>query len=459
MAAAQRTSRIHTEAPKDDCTYEDQRDAFQHDFDRLIHSLAFRRLAGVTQVVNPTEGHVFHNRLTHTLKVTQIARRLAERLARKKSLSKRLGGLDVSVVEAAALAHDLGHPPFGHVAERALNELIVPIAYEGYEGNAQSFRIATKLGFQRCIDGSKEVQPGLNLTYATLNAILKYPRLQIPKDKDGNQHRKWGVYLTEREVFEEIRRLQPGEGERRSLEAEIMDWADDVAYAIHDLEDFFRAGLIPLHQLDPDRGFAEPRQFIEFFMNNVFEADGLLEKGYSKDDVLREFNYLTVFFPREPYRGTPGEKADLATNTSRLIGRFACAIELNNKAVVDKAQRRVEINSRERLQVRLLQSLTRYYVIENPALASQQSGQMRVIRELFQYYYDASDVANIDAQFPIDFRSWLKEELSSHQGTLSYEHIRARVVADKISSLSDDEALRMFHRINGQSLGSVLDRM
>src|SRR5262249_40956494 len=151
------------------------------DRDRILYSSAFRRLAGVTQVVSPAEGEIFHNRLTHTLKVAQVARRLAEMLATKyRDTAKAWGGIDPDVVEAAALAHDLGHPPFGHIAEEELNQLVANAVrqtagtkhakarpVEGYEGNAQSFRIITTLAVRR-----PEAECGLDLTRATLNATL-----------------------------------------------------------------------------------------------------------------------------------------------------------------------------------------------------------------------------------------------------------------------------------------------
>jgi len=146
----------------------DQRSSGQRDRDRILYTTALRRLAGVTQVVAPGEGHIFHNRLTHTLEVAQIGRRLAEKIVvEDRELADALGEIDPEVVEAAALAHDLGHPPFGHITERLLDKLVVDEGDpDGYEGNAQSFRIITKLAIRR------ENQIGLNLTRATLNAVL-----------------------------------------------------------------------------------------------------------------------------------------------------------------------------------------------------------------------------------------------------------------------------------------------
>ncbi len=165
---------------------------FQIDRDRILYSMAFRRLAGVTQVVSPGEGEIFHNRLTHSLKVAQIARRLAEKFASERpDVVADWGGLDADVTEAAGLAHDLGHPPFGHIAEEELQSLVsqainsskAPGAspVEGYEGNAQSFRILTELSLRRpesMLDpdpASPGKEYGLDLTRATLNATLKYP--------------------------------------------------------------------------------------------------------------------------------------------------------------------------------------------------------------------------------------------------------------------------------------------
>ena len=149
----------------------DRRKSFQIDRDRILYSSAFRRLAQVTQVVTAQEGHVFHNRLTHSLKVAQVARRLTESLVTQQpEIAEKLGGIEPDVVEAAALAHDLGHPPFGHIAEEELDECAVRHDLkDGFEGNAQSFRILTKLAIHR-IDYC-----GLNLTRATLNGVLKYP--------------------------------------------------------------------------------------------------------------------------------------------------------------------------------------------------------------------------------------------------------------------------------------------
>ncbi len=222
----------------------DQRQPGQRDRDRILYTTSFRRLAGVTQVATPIEGHVFHNRLTHTLEVAQFARRLAEKvLTEQPDLADQRGGIDPEVVEAAAFAHDLGHPPFGHVAEHELDVLALQNgAVDGFEGNAQSFRILTKAIAHR------PAYKGLNLTRATLNAVLKYPWMRDLSDPKSKKFRKFGAYRSEASEFN-FARQDSNNSDLQSLEAAIMDYADAVAYSVHDVEDFYRAGLIPLERL------------------------------------------------------------------------------------------------------------------------------------------------------------------------------------------------------------------
>lgn len=230
----------------------DRRTRAQRDVDRILFSTAFRRLGGVTQVVLAGEdGHLFHNRLTHSVKVAQLGRRIAEVLAKRiekaepsrrtelVELVRKGGGLDPEVVYAACLAHDLGHPPFGHMGESQLHRSCLAHGLpEGFEGNAQSFRIATRLAIS-------EPGNGLNLTRATLNAVSKYPW----RSDDTGAGKKFGCYEDDKDFLEFARRPMNLRPHTRTLEAEIMDWADDIAYSVHDVEEFFRAGLIPLDRL------------------------------------------------------------------------------------------------------------------------------------------------------------------------------------------------------------------
>ncbi|MEV4311121.1 dGTP triphosphohydrolase [Actinocrispum sp. NPDC049592] len=221
------------------------RPPFTRDYDRLIHTAAFRRLQGKTQVVTPGQSDFFHTRLTHTVEVAQIARRLAYRLCYEADETHAREVSDVC--EAAAIMHDFGHPPFGHIGEEALHQALKSVAKEpkwnvdfthlgGYEGNAQSFRQVV-WSFQR----AQEDGPGLQLTRAVLDASIKYP-WTFKKGK-----RKWNYYPSEKWAFDWVRGEAPTED--KSFEAQIMDWADDVAYATHDLEDWCHAQYIPLAML------------------------------------------------------------------------------------------------------------------------------------------------------------------------------------------------------------------
>ncbi len=244
----------------------DDRSDFQRDRDIILYTSAFKRLSGITQVVSSHTGHVFHNRLTHSLQVAQVGRSLAEKLLKAQTELARTIPLNSHSVEAGCLAHDLGHPPFGHVAEEVLNEQVGDDA-EGFEGNAQSFRIVTELAFRSSEFG------GLNLTRSTLRAILKYPWTfpQRPTEESGKRKKKWGAYSSASAAFQFATGHTDGGPAEKPIEAQLMDWADDLTYAIHDAEDFYRAGLIPLHLLnradEPGGPEKEKLRFLEYVLS------------------------------------------------------------------------------------------------------------------------------------------------------------------------------------------------
>jgi dGTPase len=292
----------------------------QVDRDRILYCPHFARLAEVTQVRATDGDFLVHNRLTHSLKVGQVARRIAELLSITQGHLANGLALNADVAESAGLAHDLGHPPFGHIAEEELDELVkgkLGKTAEGYEGNAQSFRIVTALTISDTAPESRDIQPGLNLTKATLNANLKYPWFY---KQNPSKPRKWGAYASEKAVFEWARKDQTILV--RSAEAEIMDWADDITYAIHDMVDFYCAGLIPLHLLATEKTGGEPsRREWQAFFDEVCSRNK--EIGSSRElyeDALRkafELAPMTV-----PYNGSQAQSRDLWFYTSVLISMF-----------------------------------------------------------------------------------------------------------------------------------------
>jgi len=403
----------------------ENRSEAERDHDRILYTSAFQRLAGITQIAAPESGSPMHNRLTHTLKVSQLARRLAKRL-----------GLDEDGQEtaaAAALAHDLGHPPFGHIAEKELN--LLADAWGGFEGNAQSFRIVNTLAAR---------DPdywGLNLTQRTLNGILKYPWLRDPSVP--RKKKKWGAYEHEIRAFRFAR--EGSTSDRPSVEASIMDWSDDVTYAVHDLDDFFRIGLIPLDRLVDDKD-EERVRFRESFFTQIKGKRKLRPKFQRisvKDlDAALDFVFTGAFGAITPYRGSRSDRIDLRYQTSALIGRFVQAVSLSGKTVRIKAPQRAE--------VAVLKELAWYYVITDPSLATIQHGQRRVICDLHQIYCAAVDDPDEGWKlFPLAQQELLDVTRDDDR--------RYRVATDFVAGLTESLAYELHHRLTGVSRGSILD--
>ncbi len=378
---------------------------------------------------------MFHNRLTHSLQVAQVGRRLAEKLLLSPTLKSATDfvGIDPDTVEAACLAHDLGHPPFGHAVEEELDRLAGTVG--GYEGNAQSFRILTQLSFR------SPAYRGLDLTRATLAAVLKYPWM---KDANPVKPHKWGAYNLESDDFDFARELYPYALEQ-TPEAYIMDWADDITYSVHDLEDFYQAGRIPLHLLAQDKSSEQ-----EYFFNDVFER--MPKRGNSRiadrreelQEAFREL-LLAYFSTTEQYRGTGRQRAGLKNFTSNLISRY-----INGVSVVEKEGRvQLEVDPNYRDEVMMLKELIWTYVIQDPALASQQLGQKHMIRQLFDVYTHAAEKREHWKLFPAFYRERLEEAHSDSE--------RIRTCIDLISGFTENQVHRIHNRLTGSASESSLN--
>ncbi len=389
------------------------RSPFQRDRARVLHSAALRRLAAKTQVVGPQEDDFPRTRLTHSLECSQIGRELGVAL-----------GCDADVVDAACLAHDLGHPPFGHNGEIALD--LAGAACGGFEGNAQSLRILTRLEAKAMHpDGSSA---GLNLTRAVLDAATKYP---WPK---GPASPKYGVYPDDLPVFDWLRRGGPPG--RRCLEAQVMDWADDVAYSVHDLEDGVHAGHVPLAAL---RDAGEQRELCR-----------LAAAAYSPAPAEQLQEALTGLLaaPWWPAAYDGGLRAQVALKrtTSELIARFcAAALEATRARYGPGALSRYDadliVPERVQAECAVLKAIAARYVMGRQGSDAARLVERELIEEL---------VAALSARAP----EALDPPLRAAYEQADDDAARLRVVLDAVASLTDISARALHRRLHSPSAGA-----
>lgn len=377
--------------------YGQVRSPFQRDRARVLHSSALRRLAAKTQVVEVGQADFPRTRLTHSLECAQIGRELGAAL-----------GCDPDLVDAACLAHDLGHPPFGHNGESALAQ--VAAACGGFEGNAQSLRLLTRI--EAKIDGA-----GLNLTRATLDATLKYPWLASAGTP------KYGCYDEDAEIFSWIR--DGAAVGRACLEAQVMDWADDVAYSVHDLEDGLHSGLISLDQLrDPE----QRRQVAVLTRSEYCPPDSV-----TVDELCEIFDRLLTLscWPRR-FDGEPQTVAAVKNLTSELIGRFCGAALRATRSAGSTPLARyaadLEVPRQQRMECALLKGVTAFYVMGRVGADASQAREREVLIEL---------AAALAAGAPEVLDPMFRPEYES----AASDGARLRVVVDQVASLTDISAL------------------
>ncbi|WP_229857135.1 deoxyguanosinetriphosphate triphosphohydrolase, partial [Streptomyces anandii] len=363
------------------------RTAFQRDRARVLHSAALRRLAGKTQVVTPgTRSQAWdaspRTRLTHSLECAQVGRELGAAL-----------GCDPDLVEAACLSHDLGHPPFGHNGEQALNEFAADCG--GFEGNAQSLRLLTRIEPKRFVTdpaSGELVSVGLNLTRAALDAATKYPwpRGAHPTDPASP---KFGVYEDDRPVFDWVRKDAPGT--RACFEAQVMDWSDDVAYSVHDVEDGLHAGHI-----DPACLQAEPER------QAVFEVavGRYVPAGTDPAELAEALDRLLEqeWWPHG-YDGSAVAQARLKDATSQLIGRFCLAAEGATRQTYGSGRltrygAELVVPRSTRMECAVLKAVADRYVMQRAEQERLRADQRIVVAELAEALTARAPVG-LDPQF------------------------------------------------------------
>jgi dGTPase len=408
------------------------RSDFERDRARVLHCAGLRRLSAKTQVVAAGSADFPRTRLTHSLECAQIGRELGQEI-----------GCDPDLVDAACLAHDIGHSPFGHNGEAALNDLAAP--FGGFEGNAQSLRLLTRLE-------PKVAGAGLNLTRATLDATLKYPWFRAspggrPPQTPPAGHSpgaKFGAYAEDAEVFHWIRAGAPDQ--RRCLEAQVMDWADDVAYSVHDMEDGFHAGLITFKNLkSPTERSAVSRTAATYCDDGVSEAE--------LTEVLEALLALDIW--PASYDGGPDTVAALKNLTSELIGRFCVAAQQATVAgarltpssttspsshtsprghSLTRYAADLIVPRRQRLECALLKGISAHYVMNRAGVIAAQARERELLTEL-AYAIERGAPHTLD---PLLRPSW------AAAGT---DAARRRVVVDQVASLTDTSAIAWHHRL------------
>jgi dGTPase len=401
--------RFVAEPPKDNGRMPTGRTPYQRDRARVLHSAAFRRLAVKTQVHTAGADDFLRTRLTHSLEVAQIAREMGARL-----------GCDPDVVDTAGLAHDLGHPPFGHNGEDALDAVAVDCG--GFEGNAQTLRVLTRLEAKVLAPDGRSV--GLNLTRACLDATSKYPWFR----RSGQ--RKFGVYADDAEVFEWLR-AGPVQ-QQRCLEAQVMDWADDVAYSVHDVEDGIHGGYVRLAPLRKD---GEERLALCHDVASVYSD----QSPADLEVVLTELLDDPLFGPLDSYDGSHGAQVALKRVTSVLTGRFVLeAVGATRSAYGSQPLRRyaadLVVPARVRAQCAVLKGIALRYVMRREGSQARYERQYEILTELVVGLADrAPDV--LDPVFAALWRA-APDDVA-----------RLRVVVDQVASLTDPAAVAWHRRL------------
>lgn len=392
-----------------------RRGEFARDRARVVHSSALRRLGAKTQVLSPTGGDFARTRLTHSLEVAQIGREMAIDL-----------GLNADMVDMACLAHDLGHPPFGHNGEKALDAW--SREFGGFEGNAQTLRLLTRI--EPKVIGADGRSYGLNLTRASLDATCKYPwqRLGAKAESGADQSVKFGAYEDDLEVFEWLRQGAPVN--RKAVEAQVMDFADDVAYSVHDFEDAIVSKFIDVRVLADRANDADLLGKISAWNGGATSIAALAEAL----ERLRANHYWMTNFDH-----SPSGLGNLKNLTSALIGSL---VSRTVDAIIDASPAKslvrfgalLVIPAEVQAEISVLKGIVSAFLMSHESRRPYYEWQRGLLTELADALL-ASNGADLDVYSAL---AWSKavDDTQKH-----------RVIVDQIACLTDQSALTWHHRL------------
>ena len=388
------------------------RTEFARDRARVTHSSALRRLGAKTQVLQPGSNDFARTRLTHSLEVAQVGREMAVEF-----------GIDPDIVDTACLAHDLGHPPFGHNGEKGLNEWAKD--FGGFEGNAQTLRLLTRI--EQKVYSKDGVAFGLNLTRASLDASCKYPwtREFAVQDSGADRSIKFGVYEDDVPVFEWLR--QGAKDRIKCFEAQIMDFSDDVAYSVHDFEDAVVEGFIKLEQL---KGSAQEDAIvkeIERWNGNRIDSSVL---AAALDRLQANQYWLTS------YSGTPKDAGQLKNLTSSVIGSFVsrtttATFQANADSLFARYAADVIVPEEVEAEIAIFKGLASFFLMSLDDRVDFYDKQRKLLKELADYLL-ASNGKHLEG-YSLEAWSKAKSDQEKH-----------RVIVDQIAVLTDAAAVKMY---------------
>ena len=426
--------------PNDD---KDSRDPFVRDADIVLYSSAFRRLKGVTQVLPIVSGTPrVHDRMIHSLKVAQVGRSIAEKLVSKHP-EYREEVLLPNAVYVAGIAHDLGHPPFGHIAERELQRILAEGKYklgDSFEGNAQTFRILTRLSQKTGNPETGELRCGMGLTAGSLVSVLKYPwpkgesREQLHRfgrswedSKRNYYNQKWGVYSDDLDPFLAISKDLLENCPELIMNSQIVDLADDITYAVHDVQDHYRSGQTPLESLSLGND-----EFRAYATSLILSREELDCDDITIKNAWSWINELPL--PDERYVDSRQARASLHHFESSAVSQIIESI------YIDSTENSIRLPEHLRIAVEILKQLTWYYVIDNPALSASQLGQTRIVHDLHAWLCEwyASCVGDSQGNFAKQEQQRKARKLPQRLRDY-YEDTKQSVIARDLEPVQDGE--------------------